>query len=106
MKRFSSISYEKNCKGNDPETTSLPIRVFHAVPEPSMVVGRDFLPFSSLYSRTYLDVTSKIHRKMLLGRKAGSEATVGRKPLPRVSLQECPAGFFRAGFPRRRTREG
>jgi hypothetical protein len=95
----------KNRLGNDPETASLPIRVFHAVPEPSMIAGRGFLPCSSLYSRTDLNVTARIHRKMLLGRKAGSEATVGRKPLPRVSVQECPAGFFRAGCPRRRTRE-
>jgi hypothetical protein len=29
---------------------------------------------------------------MLLGRKAGSEASVGRKPQERVSFQECPGG--------------
>ena len=66
--------------GNDPETASLPILVFHAVPEPSMVAGRGFLPCSSLYSRTDLNVTARIHRIMLLGRKAESEANVGRKP--------------------------
>jgi len=31
----------------------------------------------------------------LLGRKAGSEATVGRKPIQRVSFQECPGGPWR-----------
>jgi hypothetical protein len=93
-------------KENDPETALLPIRVFNAVPEPSMVAGQGFLPWSGLYSRTDLNVTTRIHRKMLLGRKAGSEATVGRKPLPRVSVQECPGGFFRAGYPRMRAREG
>jgi hypothetical protein len=36
---------------NDPETASLPIRVFHAVPEPSMVasaVSGSFLFFAKL----------------------------------------------------------
>jgi hypothetical protein len=56
-----------------------------------LVVGRGFLPRPSLYSRIDLNLTAIIHRKMLQGRKAGSEATVGRKPLQRVSVQECPA---------------
>jgi hypothetical protein len=30
---------------------------------------------------------------MLLGRKARSEATLGRKTLQRVSFQECPTGL-------------
>jgi hypothetical protein len=34
---------------------------------------------------------------MLLGRKAGSEATVGRKPYKRVSFQECPTGLVPKG---------
>jgi len=30
--------------GNDPETASLPIRVFHAVPEPSFSAAKNSLP--------------------------------------------------------------
>jgi len=62
--------------GNDPETASLPIRVFHAVPEPSFSAAKNSLPG--------LDFTD----------------------VRREAQTTSPAGFFRAGFPRRKTREG
>jgi hypothetical protein len=34
---------------------------------------------------------------MLLGKEAGSEASVGRKPRQRVSFQECPTGLVPQG---------
>jgi hypothetical protein len=64
--------------GNDPETASLPIRVFHAVPKPSFSAAQNSLP--GLDFTFHLRVHKKIHRIMLLGRKAESEASVGRKP--------------------------
>jgi len=71
--------FSREEKGGDSETTSLPIRVFYKR-------GR---------------VHKKIHRIMLLGKEAGSEASVGGKPAKRVSLQECPAvsGSFPEQFP-------
>jgi hypothetical protein len=74
---------------NNPETASLPIRVFHAVPEPSFSAAKNSLP--GIYLKVNRHVRKTIHRMMLLGRMAGSEATVGRKPKARVSFQECPA---------------
>jgi len=49
----------------------------------------------------------RLQPKMLLGKKAGSEVTVGKKPILRVSFQECPTGSSRwqleggtrSGFP-------
>ena len=60
-----------------------------------LVEGRDFMPRPSLVSSADLYVPTRIRGKMLLGKKAGSEATVGRKPIIRVSFQECPAGSSR-----------
>jgi hypothetical protein len=37
-----------------------------------------------------IGIPPKSHRQMLLGKEAGSEATVGGKHFKRVSLQECP----------------
>jgi hypothetical protein len=48
------------------------------------------MPRPSLNSKSDLQVRKRIHRKMLLGRKAGSEASVGRKPFvgfPSKSVQ-------------------
>jgi hypothetical protein len=61
---------------NNPETASLPIRVFHAVPEPSFSAAKNSLPG--------LDLTE----------------------VRREAQTTSPAGFFRSGFPRRRAREG
>jgi hypothetical protein len=54
--------------------------------------ARVHAPLQRLDSGADLYVEAKIHRKMLLGKKAGSEAPVGRKSFSRVSFQECPAG--------------
>ncbi|MCX6576681.1 MAG: hypothetical protein NTV82_09845 [Candidatus Aminicenantes bacterium] len=62
--------------GNDPETASLPIRVFHAVPEPSFSAAQNSLP--------------------------GIDFTDVRREAQTTS----PASYFRAGCPRRRAREG
>jgi len=51
--RFSSISCGENCLGNDPETASLSIQVFHAVPEPSFSAAQNLLPG--------LDFTANLH---------------------------------------------
>ncbi|MCX6577068.1 MAG: hypothetical protein NTV82_11840 [Candidatus Aminicenantes bacterium] len=67
---------DTDCPGNDPETALLPIRVFNAVPEPSFSAAKNSLPG--------IDFTD-------VGREAQTAS---------------PAGFFRAGCPRRRTREG
>jgi hypothetical protein len=63
---------------NDPKTASLPIRVFHAVPEPSFSAAQNSLPGLDL--KVNFHIHKRIHRIMLLGRKAVSEASVGRKP--------------------------
>jgi len=68
----------ENCSGNDPETASLPIRVFNAVPEPSFSAAKNSLPGHYLEFNRH--VRKSIHRMMLLGRKAASGASVGRKP--------------------------
>ncbi|MCX6575800.1 MAG: hypothetical protein NTV82_05340 [Candidatus Aminicenantes bacterium] len=62
--------------GNDPETATLPIRVFHAVPEPSFSAAKNSLPG--------LDFTD----------------------VRREAQTTSPAGYFRGGCPRRRAREG
>jgi hypothetical protein len=48
----------KNCPGNDPETASLPIRVFHSVPEPSFSAAQNSLPgidFRDVLRAEYFD---------------------------------------------------
>jgi len=55
--------------GNNPETASLPIRVFHAVPEPSFSAAQNSLPG--------LDLTD----------------------VRREAQTTSPVGFFRAGCP-------
>ena len=67
---------EKNRLGNDLETASLPNRVFNAVPEPSYSAAKNSLP--------------------------GPDFTDVRREAQTTS----PTGFFRAGCPRRRIREG
>ena len=60
-----------------------------------LVAGRRGTPRPSFVSSADLYVPTRIHSKMLLGKKAGSEATVGRKPIARVFFQECPTGSSR-----------
>jgi len=63
-------------KENNPETASLPIRVFNAVPEPSFSAAKNSLPG--------LDFTD----------------------VRREAQTTSPAGYFRAGYPRMKAREG